>query len=148
MRIKIQQLLVFLTLLSGFRCMAEIINIELESPYSKTGGYTYTALGANSTNIVVESGEKIIVGVNKFTIDEAPTNIAFKIDDSIRQVQIEKINTIKQNRDNAKVAACLDAIITAAKGTDNIMPLVVEAVENKATLGEISNALRLVFGEF
>jgi methylmalonyl-CoA mutase N-terminal domain/subunit len=96
----------------------------------------------------IESGEKIIVGVNKFTIDEAPTNIAFKIDDSIRQVQIEKINTLKQNRDNTKVADCLDAIITAAKGTDNIMPLVVEAVENKATLGEISNALRLVFGEF
>jgi methylmalonyl-CoA mutase N-terminal domain/subunit len=96
----------------------------------------------------IESGEKIIVGVNKFTINEAPTNIAFKIDDSIRQVQIEKINTLKQNRDNTKVAACLDAITNAAKGTDNIMPLVVEAVENKATLGEISNALRLVFGEF
>jgi methylmalonyl-CoA mutase N-terminal domain/subunit len=96
----------------------------------------------------IESGEKIIVGVNKFTIDEAPTTIAFKIDDSIRQVQIDKINTLKKNRDNAKVAACLDAIITAAKGTDNIMPLVVEAVENKATLGEISNALRSVFGEF
>jgi methylmalonyl-CoA mutase N-terminal domain/subunit len=96
----------------------------------------------------IESGEKIIVGVNKFTIDEAPTNIAFKIDDSIRQVQIEKINTLKQNRDNTKVVACLDAITTAAKGTDNIMPLVVEAVENKATLGEISNALRAVFGEF
>jgi methylmalonyl-CoA mutase N-terminal domain/subunit len=96
----------------------------------------------------IESGEKIIVGVNKFTIDEAPTTIAFKIDDSIRQVQIDKINTLKKNRDNAKVAACLDAITTAAKGTDNIMPLVVEAVENKATLGEISNALRSVFGEF
>ena len=96
----------------------------------------------------IESGEKIIVGVNKFTIDESPTNIAFKIDDSIRQVQIEKINTLKQNRDNTKVASCLDAITNAAKGTDNIMPLVVEAVENKATLGEISNALRLVFGEF
>lgn len=96
----------------------------------------------------IESGEKIIVGVNKFTIDEAPTTIAFKIDDSIRQVQIDKINTLKENRDNAKVTACLDVIITAAKGTDNIMPLVVEAVENKATLGEISNALRSVFGEF
>jgi methylmalonyl-CoA mutase N-terminal domain/subunit len=63
-------------------------------------------------------------------------------------VQIDKINTLKNNRDNAKVAACLNAIITAAKGTDNIMPHVVEAVENKATLGEISNALRSVFGEF
>jgi methylmalonyl-CoA mutase N-terminal domain/subunit len=96
----------------------------------------------------IESGEKIIVGVNKFTINEPPTNIAFKIDDSIRQVQIEKINTLKQNRDAAKVAACIDAIIAAAKGTDNIMPLVVEAVEYKATLGEISNAFRSVFGEF
>ena len=96
----------------------------------------------------IESGEKIIVGVNKFTINEPPTNIAFKIDDSIRQVQIEKINTLKNNRDAAKVAACIDAIIAAAKGTDNIMPLVVEAVEYKATLGEISNAFRSVFGEF
>ncbi|MFZ9172014.1 MAG: methylmalonyl-CoA mutase family protein, partial [Sediminibacterium sp.] len=96
----------------------------------------------------IESGEKIIVGVNTFTIDEAPTTIAFKIDDNIRQVQIDKINNLKQNRDNTKVTACLDAIITAAKGTQNIMPLVVEAVEHKATLGEISNALRSVFGEF
>ena len=59
-----------------------------------------------------------------------------------------KLIPSKKNRDNAKVTNCLDAITTAAKGTDNIMPLVVEAVENKATLGEISNALRSVFGEF
>ena len=61
MKRNIPHLVVFIILLTGFKCMAEIINIELETPYTKTGGYTYTALGANSTNIVVASGEKITI---------------------------------------------------------------------------------------
>ncbi|MCU0323231.1 MAG: methylmalonyl-CoA mutase family protein [Chitinophagaceae bacterium] len=96
----------------------------------------------------IESGDKIIVGVNKFTVDKEAPIPGFKIDDSIRTVQIEKLNTLKTKRDNQKVTACLLAIENAAKGTENLMPFVVKAVEHYCTLGEIADCLRNVFGEY
>lgn len=96
----------------------------------------------------IESKEKIIVGVNEF-ISESSTPIPIlKIDEKIRQEQIDKLKLIKENRDTDKVAACLAAIKTAALGTDNLMPKVIEAVEQHCTLGEISDTLRSVFGEY
>lgn len=96
----------------------------------------------------IETGEKIIVGVNKFQSAETRSTPSLRIDDSIRLLQIEKLNNLKTRRDNAKLAACLQKISTAAKGTDNLMPLVIEAVENYCTLGEIADTLRHVFGEY
>ncbi len=96
----------------------------------------------------IESKEKIIVGVNEF-ISESSTPIPIlKIDEKIRQEQIDKLKLIKENRDADKVAACLAAIKTAALGTVNLMPKVIEAVEQHCTLGEISDTLRSVFGEY
>jgi len=96
----------------------------------------------------IESKEKIIVGVNEF-ISESSTPIPIlKIDEKIRQEQIDKLKLIKENRDADEVAACLAAIKTAALGTDNLMPKVIEAVEQHCTLGEISDTLRSVFGEY
>ena len=95
----------------------------------------------------IESGVKVIVGVNKFTVDKEIPIPGFKIDDSIGQVQTVKMASLKANRNAEKVAACLAAIRTAALGTDNLMPHVVEAVENWCTLGEIADILRAVFGE-
>jgi methylmalonyl-CoA mutase N-terminal domain/subunit len=96
----------------------------------------------------IESKEKIIVGINEF-ISESSTPIPIlKIDEKIRQEQIDKLKLIKENRDADKVAACLAAIKTAALGTDNLMPKVIEAVEQHCTLGEISDTLRSVFGEY
>jgi len=95
----------------------------------------------------IESGDKVIAGVNKFTVDKEIPIPGFKIDDSIRQVQSEKLTSLKTRRNAEKVAASLAAIHTAALGTDNLMPLVIEAVENWCTLGEISDVLRGVFGE-
>ncbi len=95
----------------------------------------------------IECGDKIIVGVNKFTIDKENPVPGFKIDDSIRQLQTAKLTELKNNRDQAKVDQCLAAIKTAALGTKNLMPLVVEAVETYCTLGEIADTLRLVYGE-
>jgi len=96
----------------------------------------------------IESGEKIIVGVNKFTIDKEDAVPAFKIDDSIRQVQINKLQNLKNKRDNLKVATCLKAIEIAATSNTNIMPVVIDAVDNYCTLGEIADCLRKVFGEY
>ena len=96
----------------------------------------------------IESGEKIIVGVNKFQSAESQTVPGFKIDDSIRQVQTDRLKQVKGDRDNKKVKECLQKINEAAKGTANLMPLVLEAVESYCTLGEISDELRKVFGEY
>ena len=71
-----------------------------------------------------------------------------KIDDSIRQIQIEKLNLLKSKRDNIKAEQSLQNIAAAAKDGTNLMPLVIEAVENYCTLGEISDTLRKVFGEY
>jgi len=96
----------------------------------------------------IESGEKVIVGVNKFQSAEKFITPGFKINDSIRQVQTDQLNALKAKRDHTKVRECLSRINDAAKGTANLMPLVVEAVENLCTLGEISDELRSVFGEY
>jgi len=96
----------------------------------------------------IESKSKIIVGVNEFKeADKKGINV-FSVDDSIRKVQSEKLKTLRANRDDNTVKEILAKIINAAKGTDNLMPLVIEAVEAKTTLGEISDALRSVFGEY
>jgi methylmalonyl-CoA mutase N-terminal domain/subunit len=95
----------------------------------------------------IESGEKIIVGLNKFSIDtEAPVP-GFKIDDHIRTLQSAKLKQLRDTRNAAKVTACLAAINTAATNGNNLMPHVIEAVESYCTLGEIADVLRKVFGE-
>ena len=96
----------------------------------------------------IESGEKIIVGVNKFISAIKNPIPLLKIDESIRQDQINKLNKIKESRNQANVDKCLFAIKQSAKGTENLMPFVIEAVENYCTLGEISDTLRSVYGEY
>lgn len=85
--------------------------------------------------------------MNQFTVQEKTTTPIFKIDDQVRFDQVEKLKKLKANRDQKKVEANLHAIKSAAIGTENLMPLVIEAVENHCTLGEISDVLRSVFGE-
>ncbi len=106
------------------------------------------ARSAYAYNKAIEDKTKIIVGVNKFTAKENNDTPLLKIDDSIRQVQSEKLAKLRAERDNTKATACLAAIKTAALGTDNLMPYVIEAVENLCTLGEISDVLRGVWGEY
>ena len=96
----------------------------------------------------IEHGEKIIVGVNKFQIEEAHDTPVFRIDDSIRQLQADKLAELRQRRNGDKVKACLEKITEAGRGTENLMPLVIDAVENYCTLGEVADALRNVFGEY
>jgi methylmalonyl-CoA mutase N-terminal domain/subunit len=96
----------------------------------------------------VETGEKIIVGVNKFQAkEEAPIPI-LKVDDSIRQVQADKLRALRSNRSPSKVDNLLQQLNDKASAGENIMPVVIDAVENYCTLGEISDTLREVFGEY
>jgi len=96
----------------------------------------------------IESGELIIVGVNKFVTEETVNPEVFRIDDSIRQTQIDKITQLKADRNNNLVAQKLEQLKEAAKGNENLMPYILTAVEEYATLGEIADTLRSVFGEY
>lgn len=98
----------------------------------------------------IDSGQDIIVGVNQYRLEkEDPLQILEVDNQVVRQQQIERLNTIKTSRDNAKVQACLAALTETAKtGEGNLLALAVEAAEARATLGEISDALEEVFGRY
>jgi methylmalonyl-CoA mutase N-terminal domain/subunit len=96
----------------------------------------------------IETGEKIIVGVNKFQTEEETQIPIFKVDDSIRNIQTEKIAQLRRQRDPARCDTILQDLNDKASSGENIMPTVLEAVENKCTLGEIADTLREVFGEY
>ncbi|HJW17154.1 MAG TPA: methylmalonyl-CoA mutase family protein [Flavisolibacter sp.] len=96
----------------------------------------------------VESNEKIIVGVNKFQVDQETPIPGFRIDDSIRDHQVEKLRQLRANRDALKASTSLEATRQKAIAGENLMPSVIEAVENYCTLGEIADVLRGVFGEY
>lgn len=96
----------------------------------------------------IENGNKIIVGVNAFMASQEVATPSFSIDDNIRLAQINKIKNLKERRNTEKVTECLKNIKENATKNENLMPIVIEAVENFCTLGEISDTLRSVFGEY
>jgi methylmalonyl-CoA mutase N-terminal domain/subunit len=96
----------------------------------------------------IESNEKIIVGVNKFTTEDDDKIPLLKIDDSIRKLQIEKLKNLKASRNNNVVQKCLRTLHDKAVSNENLMPAVIDAVEHYCTLGEIADELRKVFGEY
>ncbi|GAO44304.1 acyl-CoA mutase large subunit family protein [Flavihumibacter petaseus] len=95
----------------------------------------------------IETGDKIVVGVNRFKIEGKEDIPVFKVDDSIRQVQIQKLAELRKQRDPAQVDRVLQELNDKAAGGENLMPTVIEAIEKKCTLGEIADELRGVFGE-
>ena len=106
------------------------------------------ARSAYAYNQAIEDKSKIIVGVNKFTSVEAANPPVFRIDDSIRIQQSEKLAKLRRDRNNEAASASLAAIKKKALTTENLMPTVIEAVENLCTLGEIADTLRGVWGEY
>jgi methylmalonyl-CoA mutase N-terminal domain/subunit len=96
----------------------------------------------------VESGEEIVVGVNRFVEDEASEPEVFPIDPALQRGQIERLRALRASRDQAGVDAALDDVRVAARGTENLLLPMREALKRRATLGEVSDALREVFGEY
>jgi len=96
----------------------------------------------------IESEESIIVGMNKFQTEEKADFNLLKVDDSIRTIQMDKINALKNERDSAAVTKTLADLSETAKNGNNLMPNIISAVETKATLGEVADTLRDVFGEY
>jgi methylmalonyl-CoA mutase, N-terminal domain len=97
----------------------------------------------------VERGERIIVGTNRFQSSEPePTPEILTVDPSVRQRQCERLRALRARRDNERCRNALEHLqATAAKDDDNLLPLIVDAVESDCTLGEISDAFRAVWGE-
>ncbi len=96
----------------------------------------------------IESGEEIVVGVNRFRMEEEPEPQLLRVDPALARRQIERLEDLRRRRDAGKVEERLAALKRAAEGTDNLMPYILDAVRAYATVGEICHALREVFGEY
>ena len=96
----------------------------------------------------VESKQQIVVGVNSFQVDEKRDLERLKMDPAIEKNQVAKLAELRKNRDNVKAAELMAQLDTAARGTDNLMPLLVTCMENDLTLGEVCGVLRKVWGEY
>src|SRR5215211_2576055 len=96
----------------------------------------------------IERGEQVIVGVNQFKVKEDLTLERLKVDPAIEMGQKTKLRELRETRDQRLVDELLEKLKVAASGTDNLMPLFIECVENDITLGEICNTLRVIWGEY
>ena len=96
----------------------------------------------------IERGEQVVVGVNQFTVEEEITLERLTVDPAIELGQRERLKKLRETRDQKAVDELLDKLVSAAKGTENLMPLFIECVENDITLGEVCNTLRGVWGEY
>jgi methylmalonyl-CoA mutase, N-terminal domain len=112
-------------------------------------GFPQTEIAAASYRYQreVEAGERVIVGVNRFQSDDQPIEL-LQIDENAGRHQEEKLANLRRRRDASAVARTLDALKRGAEGTENTMPLILDAVRAYATLGEICDAFRDVFGTY
>ena len=104
---------------------------------------------AYRAELAVVSGEKVVVGVNRYTeSEEANPPVIFRTDDRASKQQLERLQAHREQRDSTAVAATLERLQVVASGTDELMPAILDAVRADATLGEICGTLRDVFGEY
>jgi methylmalonyl-CoA mutase N-terminal domain/subunit len=97
----------------------------------------------------IEKNERIVVGLNKFQVkDEEKPKDLLKVDPAVGDKQVARLKELKGTRDNGAVAQALAQLKTAAQGTDNLMPPILKAVKSLATLGEVCDTLRAVWGEY
>ncbi len=96
----------------------------------------------------IESGDRVIVGVNRFQIEEKLPSGLLRVDPAVHEQQIKQLEAVRQRRDSSAVENALAKLKEAAQGPNNLMPLILDAVKKEATLGEICDVLRGVFGEY
>ncbi len=113
-------------------------------------GYVQKNIQEASFNYMqsIEKNERVIVGVNKFEAKEEIPIPLLRVDPVIEKSQVEKLNKVKASRNNEKVKACLKLLNNAALGSENLMPPIIDCVKEYASLGEICDVLRGVFGEY
>jgi len=96
----------------------------------------------------VEQGERVVVGVNRFAQAEEAAVPTLRIDPEVERSQVERLRALRARRDAARARAMVVRVEEAARSEANLLPAILEAVEAYATVGEISDALRRVFGEY
>jgi len=96
----------------------------------------------------VERGENVVVGVNKFTIENEKRPDLLRVDEALGERRRREVAIYREERDNGAVRMALEALTLGADGTGNLMPLILAAVKAEATVGEVSDAMRTVFGEY
>ena len=96
----------------------------------------------------IEAGSRVVVGLNKFQVKEDKLQDLLKVDPTVGEKQKARLQELKNTRDNAAVQKALAELKTAAQGEANLMPPILTAVKALATLGEICDTLRGVFGEY
>jgi methylmalonyl-CoA mutase N-terminal domain/subunit len=96
----------------------------------------------------IESGEQTVVGVNRFVSDESATVPLLRIDPELERQQVERLKAVRSSRDQLAATEALNKVEEAARTDENVMPHIIRAVEGHVTLGEISDTLRAVFGEY
>ena len=113
-------------------------------------GYIQKEIAQSAYNYqrAVDSGEQAIVGVNQFATNEEPATQLLEISEEVERRQVTRLKKLKQERDNQRVSQVLNKVRDVARSDENIMPVLIEAVKAYATIGEISDALRDVFGEY
>jgi methylmalonyl-CoA mutase, N-terminal domain len=133
--------------------------IEILDRIDRAGG-TLTAIetgliqreiqeAAYRAQLAIDSGGATVVGVNRFAAPEAAASIeTLSIDPDVESRQIERVRAVRAGRSRESWRAAIDAVSTAARGGGNLVPPIIAAVEAKATVGEIADAMRTVFGEF
>jgi methylmalonyl-CoA mutase N-terminal domain/subunit len=95
----------------------------------------------------IDAGDSVVVGVNRFTTNEPAPIETLQIDPAVEATQIERLQRVRASRDQSAWRSAVDALSAAARGTDNLVQPVINAIEAYATLGEVSDALRAVYGE-
>ncbi|RKS82383.1 methylmalonyl-CoA mutase [Haloarcula quadrata] len=95
-----------------------------------------------------EAGDRIIVGVNEYQVEEEGEQDIEEVDEAVEQAQQDNVATVREERDDEAVEAKLDALQQAAEGDENVMPYIIDAVKVYATTGEVCDVLRDVFGEY
>jgi len=96
----------------------------------------------------IDRGDSVVVGVNRYATDERPAMEVFSLDPDVERQQVSRVRALRAGRDQAAWRSALDAVDAAARGRDNLVPRIITAVEARATVGEIADTMRAVFGEF
>jgi methylmalonyl-CoA mutase N-terminal domain/subunit len=103
---------------------------------------------AYRTQRAIEAGEQLVVGVNCFRVDKEDPIPAFRMDEASQRSQVHRLEAVRERREALRVRSALAALEEAARGSDNLVPIILEAVQAYATIGEISSTLVRVFGEY
>ena len=103
---------------------------------------------AYKAQLAVDAGDAVVVGVNRYQTDESSTVEVFQVDPELERQQRDRVQAVRAARESGRWKAALDAVGTVAASGDNLVPAIITAVEARATVGEIADTLRGVFGEY